>query len=51
VGAGIVLSPNALKALNALGLFETVAELGHPIEIVKLQSEKGAILSITFSNL
>ena len=46
-GAGIVLSPNALKALKALGLYDAVAEVGHPIEWVNIKSEKGSILSKT----
>lgn len=46
-GAGIVLSANALKALKALGLYEAIAEVGHPIELVNVKSEKGNILSKT----
>ena len=47
-GAGIVLSPNALKALEALGLYEAVEEAGHPVEFVTVRTEKGIILSNTW---
>ncbi len=44
-GAGIVLAPNALKALAYLGIDEEIKKQGHEISSVKILSDSGKLLS------
>ena len=47
LGAGLVLSANALKALRALGLLEVVLAIGQPLNNFKILSKKGRVLADT----
>ena len=47
LGAGLVLSANALKALRALGLLEAVLAIGQPLHNFKILSKKGSVLADT----
>lgn len=46
-GAGIVLSANALKALQALNLYEAVLEAGNPLEHFSILNAAGKMLTST----
>ena len=47
LGAGLVLSANALKALRALGVLEPVLKAGHPLNNFRILSHKGQTLADT----
>ncbi len=47
LGAGLVLSANALKALRALGLLEEVLKVGQPLYHFRILNKKGATLTDT----
>lgn len=47
LGAGLVLSANALKALQALGLLEAVLEKGHALHHFSILNKKGKVLANT----
>ena len=45
VGAGLGLAPNAIKALNAIGLADKVFQLGSSMHFFEIQNRKGKVLS------
>ncbi|MBW3544282.1 MAG: FAD-dependent monooxygenase [Bacteroidetes bacterium] len=47
LGAGLVLSANALKALKVLGLLETVLKAGQPLHNFSILDKKGRVLTHT----
>jgi 2-polyprenyl-6-methoxyphenol hydroxylase-like FAD-dependent oxidoreductase len=49
VGAGLVLSANALEALKAIGILASVTNVGNNIEHFYIKSDKGGVLSETNS--
>ena len=50
IGAGIVLHPNGMAALNALGLAETVRALGREIDTLSI-SRSGATIEIRLADV
>lgn len=47
IGAGISLSENALNALDALGLYESVVKEAQPIDRIELLDEAGKLIHAT----
>ena len=47
VGAGVGVWMNAMKVLDRLGVGERIREIGQPLQIAELCSEKGHVLSRT----
>ena len=43
-GAGIILSPNALFVLDRLGLYDEIAEAGHPLRFFNVTDEEGELI-------
>ncbi|MEM7112740.1 MAG: FAD-dependent monooxygenase [Chloroflexota bacterium] len=44
IGAGIILSPNALYVYDQLGLYEELAELGHPLRFFNISDVQGKVI-------
>ena len=45
VGAGIILQPNAAKALRAAGIADGILSRGEPMQRMEIRDSKGALLS------